>query len=183
MAPSETVTQTQTIDPETETKISDFGRKRPEWQIVWLNVYFMVVLHLTALYGIYLIPGANPRTWFWTWLCHFLGGLGITCGVHRLWAHRSYKATWPLRMLLMLFNCIAGQNDIFEWARDHRVHHKYSETDADPHNAKRGFFFSHVGWLLVKKHPDVIKKGQQLDLSDLYEDKIVMFQRRYEESN
>ena len=75
-------------------------------------------------------------------------------------------------------NSLAAQNDIFEWARDHRVHHKYSETDADPHNAKRGFFFSHVGWLLVKKHPDVIMKGKQLDLSDLYDDKIVMFQRR-----
>jgi len=32
---------------------------------------------------------------------------------------------------------------------------------------------------MVKKHPDVIKKGKQLDLSDLYEDKIVMFQRRH----
>ena len=182
MAPrSETDTQTQTIDP--DTKIFDVGRKRPERQIVWTNVYFMVVLHLMALYGIYLTPGANPRTWLWTWLFHFLGVLGITCGAHRLWAHRSYKATWPLRLLLMLWDCIAGQNDIFEWARDHRVHHKYSETDADPHNAKRGFFFSHVGWLVVKKHPDVIKKGQQLDLSDLYKDKIVMFQRRYEEPN
>ncbi|KAJ7319188.1 hypothetical protein OS493_036477 [Desmophyllum pertusum] len=79
----------------------------------------------------------------------------------------------------MCMNCIASQKDIFEWARDHRVHHKYSETDADPHNATRGFFFSHVGWLLVKKHPDVIAKGKQLDLSDLYEDKIVMFQRRH----
>ena len=121
----------------------------------------------------------KPRTWLWTWLCHYTGGLGVTVGVHRLWSHRSFKATWPLRLALMIFNCIAAQNDIFEWARDHRVHHKYSETDADPHNATRGFFFSHVGWLMVRKHPDVIKKGKQIDLSDLYEDKIVMFQRRY----
>lgn len=70
------------------------------------------------------------------------------------------------------------QNDIYEWSRDHRVHHKYSETDADPHNATRGFFFSHVGWLLVKKHPNVIKNGQKLDLSDLKNDRVVMFQRR-----
>lgn len=66
-----------------------------------------------------------------------------------------------------------------DWSRDHRVHHKYSETDADPHNAKRGFFFAHVGWLLVKKHPDVMEKGKGLDFSDLYADKIIMFQRRY----
>lgn len=70
------------------------------------------------------------------------------------------------------------QNDIFEWARDHRVHHKYSETDADPHNAVRGFFFAHIGWLLVRKHPDVIEKGRKLELKDLLNDKVVMFQRK-----
>lgn len=70
------------------------------------------------------------------------------------------------------------QNDIYEWSRDHRVHHKYSETDADPHNASRGFFFAHIGWLLVRKHPDVIENGQKLELSDLKNDRVVMFQRR-----
>lgn len=73
---------------------------------------------------------------------------------------------------------IIFQNDIHEWARDHRVHHKYSETDADPHNATRGFFFSHVGWLLVRKHPDVKKKGKAIDMSDLNADPLVMFQRK-----
>lgn len=71
------------------------------------------------------------------------------------------------------------QDDIYKWSRDHRVHHKYSETSADPHNAMRGFFFSHMGWLMVRKHPDVIEKGKKLDLSDLKADGIVMFQRRY----
>lgn len=74
---------------------------------------------------------------------------------------------------------LCEQNDIYEWSRDHRVHHKYSETDADPHNATRGFFFSHIGWLLVRKHPDVIEKGQKLELSDLKADNVVMFQRRW----
>ena len=54
---------------------------------------------------------------------------------------------------------MALQNDIYEWSRDHRVHHKFSETNADPHNANRGFFFSHMGWLLLKKHNDVKEKG------------------------
>ncbi|XP_068760987.1 acyl-CoA desaturase-like [Montipora capricornis] len=162
-----------------EKKTPEDARKRPEQQIVWSNVAYMGMLHLMALYAIYLLPSAKPRTWIWTWLCYFFGGLGVTCGAHRLWSHRSYKATWPFRLLLMLFNSMAAQNTIFEWARDHRIHHKYSETNADPHNAKRGFFFSHVGWLLMKKHPDVITKGKQSDLSDLYQDKIVMFQKRY----
>ena len=71
------------------------------------------------------------------------------------------------------------QNDILEWSRDHRVHHKFSETDADPHNSKRGFFFAHVGWLLCRKHPDVISKGKQIDLSDIEADPIVSFQRQF----
>lgn len=73
---------------------------------------------------------------------------------------------------------MAAQNSIYEWVRDHRVHHKYSETDADPHNSKRGFFFSHMGWLMMKKHPDVIKKGSTLDMTDVMNDPIVRFQRR-----
>lgn len=68
---------------------------------------------------------------------------------------------------------------MIEWARDHRVHHKYSETDADPHNALRGFFFAHIGWLLVRKHPEVKEKGKQLDVSDLMDDPILRFQRKY----
>ena len=64
-------------------------------------------------------------------------------------------------------------------ARDHRVHHKYSETDADPHNSNRGFFFAHVGWLLVRKHPEVIKKGRLIGMDDLMQDPVVRFQRKY----
>ncbi|XP_060795084.1 acyl-CoA desaturase 1-like isoform X2 [Neoarius graeffei] len=107
------------------------------------------------------------------------GALGVTAGAHRLWSHRSYKASLPLRIFLAVANSMAFQNDIYEWSRDHRVHHKYSETDADPHNASRGFFFAHIGWLLVRKHPNVIKSGQKLELSDLKNDGVVMFQRRF----
>ena len=58
------------------------------------------------------------------------------------------------------------------------MHHKYSETDADPHNAKRGVFFAHMGWLLMKKHPDVIEKGKRMYLQDLLDDPVVYYQRK-----
>uniref|UniRef100_A0A8D8PU65 Acyl-CoA Delta(11) desaturase n=1 Tax=Cacopsylla melanoneura TaxID=428564 RepID=A0A8D8PU65_9HEMI len=60
----------------------------------------------------------------------------------------------------------------------YRVHHKFSDTDADPHNANRGFFFSHIGWLMCKKHPEVIAKGNQLDLSDLFADPLVRYYQK-----
>lgn len=59
-----------------------------------------------------------------------------------------------------------------------RVHHKFTDTDADPHNTNRGLFFSHVGWLMLKKHRDVKEKGATIDLSDLERDPIVMFQKK-----
>lgn len=40
-----------------------------------------------------------------------------------------------------------------------------------------GFFFSHIGWLMIKKHKDVKEKGKTLDLSDLEADPVVRVQR------
>nr|CBN81527.1 Stearoyl-CoA desaturase [Dicentrarchus labrax] len=152
---------------------------KPATIIVWKNVLLMTLLHLAALYAVSIVPSASILTLLWSALCFLISALGITAGAHRLWSHRSYKASLPLRIFLGFANSMAFQNDIFEWARDHRVHHKYSETDADPHNAVRGFFFAHIGWLLVRKHPDVIEKGRKLELNDLLADKVVMFQRKY----
>lgn len=108
------------------------------------------------------------------------GAFGITGGAHRLWAHKSYKAKLPLRIILMVLQTLAFQNSIYEWVRDHRVHHKYTDTNADPHNSKRGFFFSHMGWLLCRKHSDVKNKGATIDMSDLEADPVVMFQDRFD---
>ena len=110
---------------------------------------------------------------------YLMSGLGVTAGAHRYWAHKTYKARMPLQIILMLCNCISTQNDILVWSRDHRVHHKFTETNADPHNARRGFFFAHIGWLLMKKHPDVFIKGEAVDVSDLKRDPVIQFQIRY----
>ncbi|XP_034484868.1 acyl-CoA Delta(11) desaturase [Drosophila innubila] len=149
-------------------------------KLVWRNIILFAYVHLAALYGGYLfLFQAKLATIAFSIILYTMGMIGITGGAHRLWAHRSYKAKWPLRLILIVFNTVAFQDAAYHWARDHRVHHKFSETDADPHNATRGFFFSHVGWLLCKKHPDVVAKGKGLDLSDLHADAILMFQLKH----
>lgn len=50
------------------------------------------------------------------------------------------------------------------------------EIEADPYNATRGFFFAHMGWLFVKKHPDVARVGRTLSFADLEAGPVVMFQ-------
>lgn len=138
-------------------------------------------LHVAALYSMYLfaIGEIKWQNIFVSSLFGFFSAIGVTIGAHRLWAHRAFKAKWPLRLILAFCNTCALETDIYDWCRDHRVHHKFSETNADPHNANRGFFFAHCGWLMVKKHPAVTEKGSKIDLSDVLNDPIVAFQRRY----
>ncbi|RHY86205.1 hypothetical protein DYB37_013492 [Aphanomyces astaci] len=150
-------------------------------EVVWVNVVVMTVWHVGAAYGaICVMPKAslwaNLVLWvsFWFW-----AALGVTAGSHRLWSHRSYKAKLPLQIFLMLLSSMAYQNSIFEWSRDHRVHHKGSDTTADPHNSNRGFFFAHMGWLLTRKHPDVFTESRKINNRDLETDPIVQFQKRH----
>ena len=79
----------------------------------------------------------------------------------------------------MALQTLAGQNCIYIWCRDHRIHHKFSDTDADPHNTKRGFFFAHVGWLLRKKHPELVIRAKEISFKDLESDPVVRFQKKY----
>jgi stearoyl-CoA desaturase (delta-9 desaturase) len=81
-------------------------------------------------------------------------------------------------VLLLTLSLCSLAGSILHWARDHRVHHKYAETDWDPHDATRGFFYAHVGWLMLKKSPKVIEAGKKLDFQDLHDDPVVMFQHK-----
>jgi len=151
------------------------------WKNKSLNypmIIYVSLVHAVAAAGVLRLRDCSAETLLFAFLLWPISGFGITVGVHRLWSHRSYTASFPLRAFLMFCNSIANQGSIFHWARDHRVHHKFSETDADPHNATRGFFFAHMGWLFVKKHPDIVKAGREIDFSDLKEDPLVMFQKK-----
>mmetsp|Transcript_20099 Transcript_20099/g.30562 ORF Transcript_20099/g.30562 Transcript_20099/m.30562 type:complete len:327 (-) Transcript_20099:318-1298(-) len=149
-----------------------------EGNLNWPMIIYNVIVHYAAIVGLLKVANCQANTLIWAFTLWPISGIGITVGVHRLWSHRSYEASFLARVFLMLANSIANQGSIYHWVRDHRVHHKHSETTADPHNATRGFFFAHIGWLLVKKDPEVVKAGRELDFSDLLEDPVVMFQKR-----
>ncbi|XP_058810731.1 acyl-CoA Delta-9 desaturase-like [Phymastichus coffea] len=151
---------------------------KAEW--IWLHVIFIAALHVGSLYGLYLIfSSAKIQTTLLAFILYPVCILGITAGVHRLWSHRAYKAKWQLRVILTFFNTIAFQRSVLTWSKVHRLHHKYSDTDGDPHNSRRGLFFSHMGWVMMTKHPDIIEKGKGIDMSDLEADPILRFQDKY----
>lgn len=126
----------------------------------------------------YAFP-AKWQTIVFAMFMYIFAGFGITGGAHRLWTHKAYKAKLPLKLLLLVGFASAGQNSLEQWVRDHRVHHKYSDTEADPHNANRGLFFSHMGWLMMKKNEQVLARGKQIDMSDITGDPLLQFYNKY----
>lgn len=69
--------------------------------------------------------------------CH-VSGCGVTAGRHRYFSHRSFKGNRAVDILLAMMACTTFEQSIYTWCRDHRLHHKHSETDADPYNSNRG---------------------------------------------
>ena len=142
-----------------------------------------LVLTLTPLLALILIPwyswnyDFSAAAWVSFFIIFPLNGLSITAGYHRLWAHRAYEASWPVRFVLMIFGTMAVQNSILFWSAGHRNHHRFvDDVDLDPYSAKRGFWFSHMGWML-RDYP-----SGHLDyknVPDLKKDKMVMFQHKH----
>ncbi|XP_048000585.1 acyl-CoA Delta(11) desaturase-like [Leguminivora glycinivorella] len=165
--------------PKEEDKPSAVEKKPWNYQIVYINVLIFAYWHIGGLYGLYLCLDAKWPTILFNVFYYILGGWGVTAGTHRLWSHRAYKAKLPLEILLMLFQSSTAQTSVIHWCRDHRCHHKFCDTDADPHDSTKGMFFSHMGWLMVRRHPDVIKKGKTIDMSDLTSNPVLHFQLKY----
>jgi stearoyl-CoA desaturase (delta-9 desaturase) len=102
-------------------------------------------------------------------------GFSITLGYHRLFAHLSFKAKWPVKLATLVFGAAAFQNSTIDWVSDHRKHHKHVDNDDDPYDISQGFFHAHIGWLLFKLRPEL-----PLDnVADLQRDSLVVWQRKW----
>ena len=85
----------------------------------------------------------------------------ITAGYHRYFAHRSYKLGRGMQFVMAFGGAMSAQKGPLWWAGHHRNHHRYSDTDLDLHSPQKGFWWSHVGWILCDKNkgydPDAIR--------------------------
>lgn len=106
---------------------------------------------------------------------YYATGMAITVGYHRLIAHRTFKAHPIAEALLLVFGAAAWQGSALEWGLDHIQHHSHIDTEADPYNRRRGFWYSHVGWLIRREHGP--HQGRIPHF--LKNDKLVMFQDRW----
>jgi len=116
----------------------------------WPVVIGIALLHLGCI--------AAPFYFSWSGLAvsfffAFLSGpLGVTLCFHRMLTHRSFTTPAWFRYLLTFLGCTATQGAPIQWVGTHRLHHKHSDSDMDPHTPNHGFTWSHVFWCM-HKHP------------------------------
>jgi len=150
----------------------------PAPKLLWLNTLFLTLTPILALVvtPIYVwhhgVQASEIAALLVLW---FLVGQGITAGYHRLFSHRAYRAASPLRAYFAVVGAAAWQNSIISWASDHRTHHKEVDTEEDPYNPKRGFWYSHIGWILVDGQRD----PEHRNVADLWADPVCRWQHRY----
>jgi stearoyl-CoA desaturase (delta-9 desaturase) len=75
----------------------------------------------------------------------------ITAGYHRYFAHRSYRMGRVAQFVMAFGGTMAAQKGPLWWASHHRQHHRAADTVDDVHSPIRGFWWSHVGWILCDK--------------------------------
>jgi stearoyl-CoA desaturase (delta-9 desaturase) len=92
---------------------------------------------------------------------YVIAGLGVTVGYHRLFAHRAFKTTRPLKLFFASAGSAAGQAPPLIWTAHHRKHHRVADKPGDPHSpyggdepgirgVAKGLWHAHMGWLFDK---------------------------------
>ncbi|MGB8327707.1 MAG: fatty acid desaturase [Steroidobacteraceae bacterium] len=149
-------------------------------RLIWTNA---LVFGLTALVAAAGVPwyglavGFKATSWVWFALFLVANGTAITGGYHRLWSHRAYDAHWTVRLWFMAFGSMAMQNSVLIWSSNHRMHHRFvDDTGKDPYASPRGFWFSHIGWML-RAYPS--GAADLAVVRDLERDPILRFQHRF----
>ena len=115
-------------------------------------------------------------------ITYALTGLGITVGYHRLFTHRSFATSPPMRALLAVLGSAAIEGPVIEWVSNHRKHHRFSDQPGDPHSPHLGaaegwrgvlggLFHAHVGWII--RGDDLASRERYA--KDLLADPVVRF--------
>ncbi|KAK9072872.1 hypothetical protein SSX86_009307 [Deinandra increscens subsp. villosa] len=146
----------------------------------WLRKWRLEdVVTLCWISGLHVLAAFAPFVFDWGALMVTIGlglatGIGMTLGYHRLLTHRSFKISKELEYVFAYCGVLAGQKDPISWVSTHKSHHRYSDTDRDPHSPAEGFWFSHLGWFCYKDYI-IAKCGEYSNVPELKAQWFYMF--------
>jgi stearoyl-CoA desaturase (delta-9 desaturase) len=124
--------------------------ERPDDRVNWRSSTAFIVVHLLPLLAFW--TGITTTAVVLFFVTFFGRSFFITAGYHRYFAHRSYHLGRVAQFVMAFGGASAAQKGPLWWSGHHRAHHRFADTDRDLHSPKRGFWWSHVGWILCDRH-------------------------------
>ena len=145
--------------------------------INWKNFTIVTIFHLMCIPALFVFSWKNFAVMLvGNWI---VGSLGVGLGYHRLLTHRSFKAPKWLEYTLTIFGTMSVQDDAPKWVATHRIHHKFVETERDPHSTRPGFWWAHIEWILKGTAQDHNSDTLKRYVPDLLKDKFHVFLAKY----
>jgi stearoyl-CoA desaturase (delta-9 desaturase) len=144
----------------------------------WVNTPFLLLSPPIAVFLLYLhlsTEGFVATQWISGFVFYMVTGLAITAGYHRLFSHKTYKTNSIVKFFYLVFGAATFQNSALKWCTDHRRHHGNVDQETDPYNINEGFFYAHIGWILLKEKEQYKDKFAK----DLVNDPLVLWQHKY----
>ena len=118
-------------------------------EINWVTSLFMGLFHAGSLAAFFFFSWKALLVAVLLWWIS--GSLGIGMCYHRLLTHRGYKTPKWVEYCLTVCATLALEGGPIFWVATHRIHHKFSDKEGDPHSPRDGKWWSHMGWILTGK--------------------------------
>lgn len=166
------------------------SRRRASWLrikrwsmagIHWKNFIVLVLVPLSGLLAwVWKMPALLTNTMYFTGWCYAVTTISINILYHRYLSHQSIEfSNEAIVHILAIVSSGGGVTHALNWCSAHRSHHRYCDkVDSDPHSIRRGWFFSHIGWMILvhsKRASEVIKQSK---LDELNNERIVYWQAK-----
>jgi fatty-acid desaturase len=146
-------------------------------EINWVTATFMALFHIGAIAALFFFSWKALAVAAFLWLVSGCWGIGM--GYHRLLTHRGYKTPKWVEYFLTTCATLALEGGPIFWVATHRIHHKFSDQEGDPHSPIDGKWWAHMGWILTGKsmHHDTTTLAKYVP--DLAKDKFHVWITKY----
>lgn len=153
------------------------GRPAAWGQVNWTNIVWWSVFQAGVVFA--------PFTFTWSGLTicvvlYFVSALGVSAGYHRLLTHRSFRTSRAMEYLLTTLGCVANQGGPIQWVATHRIHHRHSDKEGDPHSPRDGWWWAHIIWWMPFSDECDDPARYERFAVDLVKDRYYRFLQRYQ---
>lgn len=113
--------------------------------------WFYVIVHLGAILAPFVAPTLAGMVW--ATALYVARNLALIVGYHRYFAHRSFRTSRLMQLLLAIGGLTAAEGGPLWWAQKHRRHHLHADDADDIHSPHvQGLLYAHSGWFLDPRH-------------------------------